>query len=92
MFSLCCLRIATQLRSGANDEMAGIFTKRIWQPCICQPNELKREIKKKQEGPNGGPRKNLGGNDPPTHPLESPLDVLHCKTPHVYGACVELRL
>ena len=27
--------------------MAGIFTKRIWQPCICQPNEFKREIKKK---------------------------------------------
>ena len=27
--------------------MAGIFTKRIWQLCICQPNELKREIKKK---------------------------------------------
>jgi len=41
--------------------MAGIFTKRIWQPCICQPNELKREIKKNQEELNGGPRKNLGG-------------------------------
>jgi len=30
--------------------MAGVFTKRIWQPCICQPNELKREIKKKTGG------------------------------------------
>jgi len=25
-------------------------------------------------------------------PLESLLDVLHCKTPHVFGACVELLL
>ena len=30
--------------------MAGIFTKRIRQPCICQPNELQREIKKKTGG------------------------------------------
>jgi len=30
--------------------MAGIFTQRIWQPYICQPNELKREIKKKTGG------------------------------------------
>ena len=69
MFSLCCLRIATQLRSGANDEMAGIFTKRIWQPCICQPNELKREIKKKTGEPNGGPSKKLGGPWPTQAPL-----------------------
>jgi len=31
--------------------MANIFTKRIWQPYICQPNELKWEIKKKTGGP-----------------------------------------
>ena len=30
--------------------MAGIFTQRIWQPYMCQPNELKREIKKKNGG------------------------------------------
>jgi len=30
----------TRLRSGTFDKMAGIFTKRIWQPYICQPNEL----------------------------------------------------
>ena len=49
---LCRLRITTQLRSstGAVDKMAGILTKRIWQPYICQPNELKREIKKKNWG------------------------------------------
>jgi len=54
--------------------MAGTFAKRIWQPCICQPNELKREIKKKTGGPNGGPSKNLGGvMAHPGPPLESPL-------------------
>jgi len=45
LFSLYRLRITTQLRSGAVDKMVGIFTKRIWQPYICQPNEL--NIKKK---------------------------------------------
>jgi len=30
--------------------MADIFAKRIWQPYICQPNELKREIRKKTGG------------------------------------------
>ena len=73
LFSLCCLRITTQLRSDAVDKMTGIFTKHIWQPCICQPNELKLEIKKKTGGSNGGPSKNLGGHDPPRPPLESPL-------------------
>ena len=33
LFSLCRLAITTQLRSGSVDKMAGIFTKRIWQPC-----------------------------------------------------------
>jgi len=55
----------TQLRSGAVDKMAGIFTERIWQPCICQPNELKREIKKKTAEPNGSQEKNWGAM---THP------------------------
>jgi len=32
LFSLCRLRITTQLRSGTVDKMAGIFTKCIWQP------------------------------------------------------------
>jgi len=58
LLSLCRLRIMTQLRSGAVDKMAGIFTQRIMQP--CQPNELKWEIKKKLGWPNGGPSKNLG--------------------------------
>ena len=42
--------------------------KRIWQPCICQPNELKRESKKKT----GWPSKILGGHVPPRPPLELP--------------------
>jgi len=71
LFSLCRLRITTQLRSGAVDKMAGIVTKRIWQPYICQPNELKREIKKKT----GRPSKNLGRPWPTQVLLESPLDV-----------------
>ena len=53
--------------------MAGIFTKRIWQPCICQPNDLK--IKKKTERPS----KNLGSEGAMAHPgppLESPLAML----------------
>jgi len=41
--------------------MFDIFTKCVWQLCICQPNELKWEIKKKIRGLNGGPSKNLGG-------------------------------
>jgi len=34
--------------------------------CICQPNELKREIKKNTGGPNRGPSKNLGVYGPPS--------------------------
>jgi len=41
--------------------------------CVCQPNELKREIKKKTGGASRGPRKNLGGHGLPSPPLESPL-------------------
>ena len=41
--------------------MAGIFTERIWQPCICQPNELKREIKKKTGGAKRGAKQKTGG-------------------------------
>ena len=50
--------------------MADIFTKRIWQPCICQPNELKQEIKKKT----GGAKQTSG--EAMAHPAphsESPL-------------------
>jgi len=69
LFSLCRLRITTQLRSGAIEQMAGIFAKRIWQPYTCQPNELKREIKKKLGGPNGGQAKIWWGHGPPRPPL-----------------------
>jgi len=31
LFSLCCLKITIQLRSGTVDKMDGIFAKRIWQ-------------------------------------------------------------
>ena len=52
--------------------MAGIFTKRIWQPFVCQPNDLK--VKKKTGG--GGKRgdkQKSGGMPQPAPPLESPL-------------------
>jgi len=39
--------------------------------CICQPNELEREIKKKS----GGESKNLGGHGPPRPSLELPLTL-----------------
>jgi len=69
LFSLCLLRITTQLRSGAVDKIANIFTKRIWQPCIYQPNELKRGIKKKIWGVERGAKQKSGGAmahpDPP---------------------------
>jgi len=32
LFTLCRLRITTELRSGTVDQMAGILTKCIWQP------------------------------------------------------------
>jgi len=41
--------------------MAGIFTKRIWQPYICQPNELKREINKKTGKATRGAKQKSGG-------------------------------
>ena len=74
--------------------MAGILQTRIWQPCICQPNELKREINKKKNrgGQTEDQAKIWGAMAHPGPPLESPLDVLHCKTPLVFGICVELRL
>ena len=51
--------------------MAGSFTKRIWQPCICQPNELKRDIKKKT----GWAKQKSGGPWPTQAPLKSPLPI-----------------
>jgi len=61
--------------------MVGIFTKRIWQPCICQPNELKREIKKKTGGAKAGAKQKSGGPWPTqAPPLESPLHSHHCNS------------
>jgi len=53
--------------------MGGIFTKRIWESYICQPNQHKRDIKKKTGGPNGGQAKIWGGKTHPGPLLESPL-------------------
>jgi len=56
--------------AGAVDKMAGMFTQCIWQPYICQPNELIREIKKKT---GGAKQKSGGGMTHPGPSLESPL-------------------
>jgi len=40
LFSLCRLRITTELRSGNVEKMAGIFTKRIWRPKPAQQGTL----------------------------------------------------
>jgi len=69
--SLCRLRITTQLRSGDVDKMAGIFTKRIWKPCICQPKDPK--IRKKVGGQTGAKQNSGGSKIHPGPPLESPL-------------------
>jgi len=65
---MCRLQITMQLRYGAVDKMAGIFAKRIWQSCICQPNDLK--IKKKL----GGQAKIWERHDPPRPPLKIATD------------------
>jgi len=44
----------------------GNFAKGIWQPCICQPNEIKREIKKKLWG--GAKQKSWGAMAHPAAP------------------------
>jgi len=43
--------------------------------CICEPNELAREIKHITGGPNWEQPKIWEGHGPPRPPLESPLDA-----------------
>ena len=84
LFSLCHLRITTQLRSGVIDKMAGIFTKRIEQTYICQPNKFKREIKKKTGGAKRGAKQKSGE----TWPTQAPLRIA---TAHRSVECVLLH-
>jgi len=53
------------------------FYKTLWQPCTCQQNELKREIRKKLEGQTGGQAKSGGAMAHPAPPLESPLFLMN---------------
>jgi len=39
--------------------------------CICQSNELEREIQHKTGGPSRGPAKNLGDHGPPRPPVRT---------------------
>jgi len=52
--------------------MGGIFIKRVWQSYICQPNQLKRDMKKLVGGGIRGPSENLGGKTHPGPLLELP--------------------
>ena len=57
--------------------MADIFTKRIWQHCICQPNEHKRQIKKKNWRAKREAKQISGeAMAHPGPPLESPLGIV----------------
>jgi len=60
-----------QARGLLNHRLKYCWRKVIY--CICQPNELEREITKKLGGQAGGPSKNLGPKAHPGPPLESPL-------------------
>jgi len=60
--------------------------------CVCQPNELKREIKKKTGGPAGGQAKIWGGMAYPGPPLESPLVQIKVTiTNHDFGTGYKLH-
>jgi len=61
--------------------------------CLCQPNELKREIKKKNGGgPSRRPSKNLGGMAHSDPPLESPLVQIKVTiTNHDFGPDYKLH-
>ena len=74
LFFPCRLRITTLLRSGAVDKMAVIFTKHIWQPYICLPNELERKIRKKTGGGKRGAKQKSGGSWPTQAPLRIATD------------------
>jgi len=64
--------------------MAGIFTKRIEQTYICQPNKFKREIKKKTGGAKRGAKQKSGE----TWPTQAPLRIA---TAHRSVECVLLH-
>ena len=60
-------------------------------PAYVNQTNLNGKLRKNRRVQTGVQEK-IWENGSPSPPLESPLDVLHCKTPHVFGACVELRL
>ena len=57
--------------------MAGIFTKRIWQPYNVNQTNLNGKLGKKLGGQTGGQAKIWGDHGPPRPPLESPLVTAH---------------
>jgi len=64
-------KYSMQARGFLNYRLKYCWPKVIY--CICQPNELKREIKKNWGSQTGEQAKILGGYGPPRPPLESPL-------------------
>ena len=69
--------------------------KYIWPKCnycVCQPNELKREIKKKTGGAAGSKQKHVGGMTHPGPHLESPLvQIKVTTTNHDFGTDYKLH-
>jgi len=61
-------------------------------PAHVNQTNLNGKLRKNRKGQTGGQEKIWGGMAHSAPLLELPLDVLHCKRPHVFGACVELRL
>jgi len=55
-----------QARGFLTDRLKYSWPKCIY--CVCQPNELKREIKKKTRGPSRSQAKSVGGHGPPRPP------------------------
>jgi len=55
--------------------------------CICQPNKLKREIKKKTGEASRQPSKNLGRHGPPSPPLRIATVAEYSKPTQTLGKC-----
>ena len=64
-----------QARGFINNRWKYCWLKVIY--CICQPKELKWEIKKKTGGSNGGLTKNQGDHGPPRSPLTIATVLIH---------------
>jgi len=75
LFSLCRLRITTQLRSGAVDKMAGMFQNALGNPTYVNQTKLNWKLRKNWGNQTGYQAKIWGCMAHPGPPLESPLGL-----------------